>query len=290
MATSSKQPSALLPKDEDIQTLLAAQVHLGTKNVVKAMDPYVYKRRYDGIYILNVAKTWEKLVLAARVIVAIEKPEDVVVISARPYGQRAALKFASYTGAKAIAGRFTPGTFTNYITRGFKEPRLIIVTDPRTDHQPIQEAAYVNIPCIAFCDSDSPLKYVDVAIPGNNKGKHSLGVLYWMLAREVLRLRGTIQRTSPWGVMVDMFFFRDPEEQTEKDQEVAAIKGFEDAGAHWDEGGNASLDAAWDAAGGNAASSWDQPTTIVPGGEDWAAAAGATGEWGSEPAPAVSWT
>lgn len=72
----------------------------------------------------------------------------VCVISARPYGQRAVLKFAAHTGAVAIAGRFTPGNFTNYITRSFKEPRLIIVTDPRTDAQAIKEASYVNIPVI----------------------------------------------------------------------------------------------------------------------------------------------
>lgn len=86
-------------------------------------------------YILNLGKTWEKLVLAARVIVAIENPKDVIAISARPYGQRAVLKFAQYTGAQSIAGRFTPGTFTNQITKQFREPRLLVVTDPRTDSQ-----------------------------------------------------------------------------------------------------------------------------------------------------------
>jgi small subunit ribosomal protein SAe len=74
--------------------------------------------------------------------------QTVCVISARPYGQRAVLKFAAHTGSVAIAGRFTPGNFTNYITRSFKEPRLIIVTDPRTDAQAIKEASYVNIPVI----------------------------------------------------------------------------------------------------------------------------------------------
>ena len=129
------------------------------------------------------------------------------MISARPYGQRAVLKFAAHTGAQAIAGRFTPGSFTNYITRSFKEPRLIVVTDPRTDAQAIKEASYVNIPVIALCDTDSPTEYVDVAIPTNNKGRHAIGCVWWMLAREVLRLRGTIfNRETPWDVMVDLYF------------------------------------------------------------------------------------
>ncbi|KAI8149216.1 ribosomal protein S2, flavodoxin-like domain-containing protein [Fennellomyces sp. T-0311] len=226
----SRVPTILNATEQDFQSLLAAQCHIGTKNVTERMKPYIYKARADGINIINIGKTWEKLIFAARIIAAIENPQDICVISARPYGHRAALKFAKYIGAEAIVGRFTPGTFTNYITRSFREPRLIICTDPRTDHQAIREASYVNIPVIAFADSDSPLQYVDIAIPTNNKAKHAIGLVYWLLARAVLRLRGTLDYETPWDVMVDMFFYRDPEEA---EKEAAAQQEGKDEPAEW---------------------------------------------------------
>ncbi|QHO52800.1 40S ribosomal protein [Arachis hypogaea] len=204
-ATTDAVPCQLSQKEQDIQMMLAAEVHLGTKNCDFQMECYVFKRRNDVIYIINLGKTWEKLQLVARIIVAIENPQDII--------------FAQYTGANAIAGRHTPGTFTNQKQTSYNEPRLLILTDPRTDHQPIKEGALGNIPTIAFCDTDSPMRYVDVGIPANNKGKHSIGCLFWLLARMVLQMRGTIRPGLKWDVMMDLFFYREPEEAKQQEEE-----------------------------------------------------------------------
>jgi len=208
----------LKPQEADITKMLSATTHIGSENSETTMEQYIFKRRTDGVNIINLKKTWEKMMLAARAIAAIENPEDVYVVSSRAFGQRACLKFARYIGATAIAGRFTPGAFTNQIQAAFREPRLLVVTDPRADHQPVTESSYANIPIIAFCNVDSPTRFIDMAIPCNNKSAHSIGLMWWFLAREVLRLRGSISRELQWDVMPDLFFYRDPDEAEKEEQ------------------------------------------------------------------------
>ncbi|XP_075230814.1 stubarista 40S ribosomal protein SA [Lycorma delicatula] len=289
---------ALSLKEEDVTKMLGAATHVGNDNVDYQMEQYVYKRRQDGVYIINLRRTWEKLLLAARAIVAIEHPSEVFVISSRPYGQRAVLKFAAHTGATPIAGRFTPGAFTNQIQAAFREPRLLVVTDPVTDHQPIREASYVNIPVIAFANTDSPLRFVDIAIPCNNKATYSIGLMWWFLAREVLRFQGRIPRDGKWDVVVDLFFFRDPDEQ-EKDE--AAIKEAAPVATVKPEVEYLPQTESWtdtaDAAGQPTWTADDQPAPVpVTGGftateraddwasqvnDEWSATPANTGEWGA---------
>jgi len=276
----SQVPVVFTLQESDVKAMLACGVHLGDENIDAAMLRYVYKRNDKGIHIIDVRKTWEKLLLAARVIVAIENPKDICVVALSPSGQpshaqRAVLKFAHHIGCRSIAGRITPGTFTNQRQSHYMEPRLLIVSDPRFDHQPVLEASYVNLPVISFTNTHHSLRGIDIAIPCNTSGKNSIALMYWMLAREVLRLRDSISRDREWEVLVDMFIYRDPEEAEKQ------VTGADDnwdkqytGGAGWS---SAPTDQQWDGADAAEAVEGD----FTGQGEEWTG----TENWGAEENP-----
>ena len=188
--------------DED--TFLTCGVHIGTKQKSKDMEPYVYKVRDDGLRILNVNMTSEKVVEAAQFLKDFD-PKDVLVVSARQYGWKPATKFAESCGFECIAGRFTPGRLTNPEMRFFIEPKVIVLTDPAADAQAFREATNIKIPVIAMCDSNNLTTNVDIVIPGNNKGRRSLALIYWLLSREILRIRGELAADEDLEETIDDF-------------------------------------------------------------------------------------
>ena len=185
--TETEEKNLLI--DED--TFLTCGVHIGTKQKSKDMQPYVYKVRDDGLRILNVNLTSEKITDAATFLKEYE-PKDVLVVSARQYGWKPAKKFADACGFICIAGRFTPGRLTNPEMRFFIEPKVIVLTDPAADAQAFREAVNIDIPVIAMCDSNNLTTDIDIVVPGNNKGRRSLALIYWLMAREILRMKGEL--------------------------------------------------------------------------------------------------
>ena len=160
--TMSGALDVLQMKGEDVLKFLAAGTHLGGTNLDFQMEQHVYKRKSDGIYIINLKRTWEKLLLAARAMVAIENPAGVSVVSSRNTGQRTGLKFAAVTGATSVAGRFTPGTFTNQTQAAFREPGLPVVTGPGLTTCLSQGP--LTLTCLPLlCVTQAPLWYVDIA-------------------------------------------------------------------------------------------------------------------------------
>ncbi len=177
----------LIPLDK----YLAAGLHIGTQQKTKDMERYIYRVRTDGLYVLDVRGTNDRIISAAKFLAKYD-PSDILVVSTRQYGQAPVRKFAEVTGVTAIPGRFIPGTLTNPQYAKFLEPKVLVVTDPRSDSQAIIEAKQVGIPVVALCDTENLLGNVDVVIPVNNKGRKAIALVYWLLALQMLRSKGVL--------------------------------------------------------------------------------------------------
>ena len=166
-------------------------VHIGTNQKSADMNRFLDTDRQDGtgLHLIDIEKTDERIRVVASFLNRYD-PSRVLVVSARQYGQRPARKFAQAIGAKRIVGRFIPGTLTNPRLSSYIEPEVLMVTDPSADSQALNEAISSGIPVIGICDANNTLRNVDLALPANNKGRRSLSLVYWLLARETLVQRG----------------------------------------------------------------------------------------------------
>jgi small subunit ribosomal protein S2 len=190
----------LLPQD----TLLSAGIHIGTRMKTKDMDPFIYRVRPDGLFVLDVKKTDERIRIAAKFLARFE-PSKVVAVAVRLYGREPARRFCEVTKATPIIGRFIPGMLSNPLYSGRIEPNVVIVSDPKADVQAVKEAGAIGVPVIALCSTDNDFAGVDFVIPTNNKGRRALAVVYWLLARQMLRERGELPPDGSPTLSIDDF-------------------------------------------------------------------------------------
>ncbi|QEF94017.1 30S ribosomal protein S2 [Methanothermobacter sp. KEPCO-1] len=183
----------LIPLDK----YLAAGLHIGTQQKTADMEKYIYRVRSDGLYVLDIRKTNDRIIAASKFLAKYE-PDDILAVSTRQYGQEPVRKFGEVTGARTIPGRFIPGTLTNPNYAKFIEPQVLVATDPRSDSQAIVEAKQIGLPVVALCDTENLLGNVDIAIPVNNKGRKAIALVYWLLARQLLREKGVLKRMRTW--------------------------------------------------------------------------------------------
>ena len=203
----------LLPQD----TLLSAGVHIGTRMRTKDMDPFIYRVRADGLFVLDVKKTDERIRVAAKFLARFD-PSKIVAVAGRLYGQSPVEKFCEVIGATSIVGRFVPGMLSNPLYPKRLEPNVIILSDPKADVQAVKEAANIGIPVVALCSTDNDVSFVDLVIPTNNKGRRALAVIYWILARQILRERGEIPADGDLSQSIEDFEIKLTRERREEDE------------------------------------------------------------------------
>lgn len=198
--TTPSKDDLLLPQD----TMLSTGIHIGTRTKTIDMKPFIYRVRPDGLFVLDVKKTDERIRVAAKFLARFDSSK-VVAVAARLYGRDPVTKFCEVTGIIPIIGRFIPGMFSNPIYPKHIEPDVIIVSDPKADAQAVREASIMGIPVIALCSTDNDSCNVDLVIPTNNKGRRALAMVYWLLARQILREKGEIPSDGDLSLPIDDF-------------------------------------------------------------------------------------
>jgi small subunit ribosomal protein S2 len=196
----AEQQELLVALDE----YLKVGLHIGTKFKTKYMERFIYKIRHDGLAVLNVQEINKRIGIAAKFLSQF-KPEEILVCGRRENGWKSIKVFSKATGINVIAGRYPPGLLTNSGLENFLEAKVLLVTDPWPDRNVVRDAVKIGIPVVALCDTNNESNYIDLVVPCNNKGKKSLGLFFYILAKEYLKLRGEIKSDKEFKFKIEDF-------------------------------------------------------------------------------------
>ena len=206
----SEQTEAIDIKKKVIST----GIRVGTQVKTKFMKQFIEKASPEGLYMLNIDMTLDKINTSAKFINRIGA-ENIIVCSGRQYAGIPIEKFCEMTGAKQLLGRFMPGTLTNPSLPYYIEPKLILISDPEVDVQALIEATNAGIPIIGIANTDNVTSKLDVIIPANNRGRKSLATIYWLLVRQILIEKGELKENESMKYEIDDFEAKITEEEIE---------------------------------------------------------------------------
>ncbi len=194
--------------------VLSTGIRVGTQVKTKFMKPFITKASPEGLYMLDLDITLEKIKTAAKFINRIGT-DKLIVCSGRQYANTPIEKFCEMLDTKKLLGRFLPGTLTNPSLPYYIEPKLVLISDPQVDEQAVIEATNAGIPIIGISNTDNITSKLDVVIPANNRGRKALATVYWLLVRQILIERGELKEEDPMKYEIDDFETKITEEEIE---------------------------------------------------------------------------
>jgi small subunit ribosomal protein S2 len=184
--------------------ILTTGIRVGTQVKTKFMKSFITKASPEGLYMLDLDITLEKIKTAAKFINRLGT-DKLIVCSGRQYAETPIEKFCEMLDSKKLLGRFMPGTLTNPSLPYYIEPKLVFISDPQVDEQAIIEATNAGIPIIGIANTDNITSNLDVIIPANNRGRKALATVYWLLVRQILIERGELKENESMKYEIDDF-------------------------------------------------------------------------------------
>ncbi len=188
----------------DSNEYLKSGIHIGTKFKTRYMANFIYKTRPDGLSVLNLKKVDERIGMAINMLCQYEA-KDIIIISRRENGWKGLKLLSKLTGMQVFTARYPPGILTNPALETFMEPKIMMVCDPWPDKNAVLDANIIGIPVIALCDTNNQSNNIDLVVPCNNKGKKSVGLVFYLIVREYLKRRGLITSEEEFTAKMEDF-------------------------------------------------------------------------------------